>query len=79
MRATLISVKDCLRKELSKAGRPQMNDKLNKLIDCSTLLNKDEHFNNLEMEGEDIIPKAVHTKTDQPGEIKQSSSSQKYR
>ena len=53
VKATPISVEDYLRK-MSKANRPQTNDKLNKLIDHFALLNQHEHLCNMGTEGEDI-------------------------
>ena len=53
MKATPISVKDYLWKEMLKANRPQAHDKLSKVIHHFALLNQQNHLNNLKMEAKD--------------------------
>ena len=50
---------DYLRNGMLKANRPQADNKLNELIDCSALMNQHEHWNTLEMEVKDIMSKTT--------------------
>ena len=56
-----------LRKEITKANRPQTDQKLTKLIDHFADINEYEHLGSIEMEEKGIVPKAVqsprHTNT----------------
>ena len=54
VRTAPISVEDYIRKRMLKANRPQVENKLNELIDHCTVINQHEHLNNLEIEGKEI-------------------------
>ena len=66
---------------MHQLNRPHTGDKLNKPIDHFAMLNQHEHLSDIGMEGENISQKITtqphHIHKDQPGEMKQSVSSQK--
>ena len=53
-RATPISAKNYLRKEIPKANRQQVDNKLNRLTDLFAILSQHEHISHTGKEGEGI-------------------------
>ena len=66
---------------MSKAIRPQTENKLNELVNNLPLLIQHEHLSSEGMEGKDISQERMHhpkhARTDQPGEIKGSGNNRK--
>ena len=74
MRATPTAAKDYLRKEISKANRPQIDNLLNELIDYFSQINKQKHLKNMAKQVKDMVPKTMksqrHTCTEHSEEIR---------
>ena len=61
MMSTPISTEDYLRKEISKANTPQVDAKLNKLIDYFAPIKRHQHLQNTGREVKDKVSKTLHS------------------